>query len=79
MHVPHRFSGIGTPAPLLSRPLATPAAGGYCPRLRSTGVTHDARSAANEDRATAGYVPTWRALHDPFGIIEIYSEIARLP
>jgi hypothetical protein len=25
MHVPHRFSGIGTPAPLLSRPLATPA------------------------------------------------------
>jgi hypothetical protein len=23
MHVPHRFSGIGTPAPLLTRPVAT--------------------------------------------------------
>jgi hypothetical protein len=22
MHVPHRFSGIGTPAPLLTRPVA---------------------------------------------------------
>jgi hypothetical protein len=26
MHVPHRFSGIGAPAPLLSHPLATPLA-----------------------------------------------------
>ena len=25
MHVPHRFSGIGTPAPLLSRPPAASA------------------------------------------------------
>ena len=66
MHVPHRFSGIGTPAPLLSRPPGTP---------RQTARARAWRERQVQRPATVAPA----AVAPRFAIMENRFEIARLP